>query len=158
MVECVAEITSMINNKFFVFGRPASITYKAEVAPKKPKPKTTEEVTNALKTSPTVQAFIRTNPPKNTLPAMSFQDYLDSLKKTMTPDQLANKANAKAAISLFWDQAIKKLGGFVFVAGQMNPKGGDELALYNLRLIAQHDAKYPKGATLYGGYPPGIIE
>ena len=158
MVESVAEIIGMINNKFFVFGRPASITYKAEVAPKKPKPKTTEEVTNALKTSPTVQAFIRTNPPKNTLPAMSFQDYLDSLKKTMTPDQLANKANAKAAISLFWDQAIKKLGGFVFVAGQMNPKGGDELALYNLRLIAQHDAKYPKGATLYGGYPPGIIE
>lgn len=158
MVECVAEITSMINNKLFVFGRPALITYKAEAAPIKPKPKTTEEVTNALKTSPTVQAFIRTNPPKNTLPAMSFQDYLDSLKKTMTPDQLANKANAKAAISLFWDQAIKKLGGFVFVAGQMNPKGGDELALYNLRLIAQHDAKYPKGATLYGGYPPGIIE
>ena len=158
MVESVAEIIGMINNKFFVFGRPASITYKAEAAPKKPKPKTTEEVTNALKTSPTVQAFIRTNPPKNTLPAMSFQDYLDSLKKTMTPDQLANKANAKAAISLFWDQAIKKLGGFVFVAGQMNPKGGDELALYNLRLIAQHDAKYPKGATLYGGYPPGIIE
>lgn len=158
MVECVAEITSMINNKFFVFGRPALITYKAEAAPKKPKPKTTEDVTNALKMSPTVQAFIRTNPPKDTLPAMSFQDYLDSLKKTMTPDQLANKANAKAAISLFWDQAIKKLGGFVFVAGQMNPKGGDELALYNLRLIAQHDAKYPKGATLYGGYPPGIIE
>lgn len=158
MVDSVAEKIGMINNKFFVFGRPASITYKAEAAPKKPKPKTTEEVTNALKTSPTVQAFIRTNPPKNTLPAMSFQDYLDSLKKTMTPDQLVNKANAKAAISLFWDQAIKKLGGFVFVAGQMNPKGGDELALYNLRLIAQHDAKYPKGATLYGGYPPGIIE
>ncbi len=148
----------MSNNKFFVFGRTESITYKDKVASPKKKPQTTEEVTLALKNSPTVQAFIRTNPAKDTLPSMSFQDYLNSLKNAMTPDQRKDKSSAKAAISEFWNQAIKKLGGFVFLGGQMNPEGGDELALYNLRLIAQHDAKYPNGATLYGGYPPGIIE
>lgn len=157
-------------SKVFVFGRPLVVKYKAlpaqaaapaaapaaASAPKK-KPETTAEVTLLLKTSPAVQAFLRTNPAKDTLPAMSFQDYLDSLKKTMTPSQLENKANAKKALGVFWEQAINKLGGFVFSGGQMNPKGGDELALYNLRLIAQHDAKYPNGAKLYGGYPPGIV-
>ena len=153
-------------SKVFVFGRPLVVKYKAlpaqavapaaASAPKK-KPETTAEVTLALKTSPAVQAYIRTNPAKDTLPAMSFQDYLDSLKKTMTPSQLENKANAKKALGVFWEQAINKLGGFVFSGGQMNPKGGDELALYNLRLIAQHDAIYPNGAKLYGGYPPGIV-
>ncbi len=158
MVECGAEISSMSNNKFFVFGRPESITYKDKIEPKKEKPQTTEEVTNALKNSPTVQAFIRTNPPKDKLPAMTFQDYLDSLRNAMTPDQRKDMRSMKNAMGENFNKAISMLGGFAFARGEMNPKGGDELALYNLRLIAQHDAKYPNGATLYGGYPPGFIE
>ncbi len=155
----------MAGIKTFVFGRPLYTSYKAApvaaapaVAAPKKKPQTAQEVTDAIKNSPTVQAFMRTNPAKDTLPAMSFQDYMNSLKAKMTPEQLANKPAAKKALGAFWDDALKKLGGFVFVAGDMSPKGGDELALYNLRLIAQHDAKYPKGAPLYGGYPPGIME
>ena len=160
-------------SKVFVFGLPLVVKYKAlpaqaaapaaaptaapaaASAPKK-KPETTAEVTLLLKTSPAVQAFLRTNPAKDTLPAMSFQDYLNGLKKTMTPSQLADQASAKKALGVFWNQALTKLGGYLH-SENMGVKGGGDMALYNLRLIAQHDAKYPNGAKLYGGFPPGIV-
>jgi hypothetical protein len=50
MVKFPLEINSMSNNKVFIFGRFDAITYKNEVAPKKTKPQTTEEVTNRRQT------------------------------------------------------------------------------------------------------------